>query len=138
MNDLLSIENQLFSAFENYYFKGEKWVLQKRISWKKRGIPVSDLSFFDYEYKIRKQSQINNLELFDYYLIIFNNFEEFEIDYENLPNAGWQNGEYNIYEGSLTKRLKFFNLGFFEDLNSTQQFIDWILDNYKPSSFSFT
>ena len=134
MIDFTEIEGTLFLAFENYFFKEEKWVLQKRISWKKRGIPVENLSFFDYEYKIRKENQLNRGDMFDYYIIIFNNYQEFEIDYEN-----WSGGLFdNSPESMHNKRMKFFSLHFFENSNSTTEFINWLLRNYKPSRFSFT
>lgn len=47
------------------------------------------------------------------------NYEEFEIDYEK-------------------KRLKFFSFPYFENLKSIEEFINWLLSNYEPSSFSFT
>ena len=134
MVDFTEIERNLFSTFENYFFRGEKWVLQKRIAWNKRGIPVDNLSFFDYEYKIRREDQLGQGDMFDYYIIIINNYQEFEIDYEN-----WSGGVFDDSpNGMLNKRLKFFSLSFFEDLNSTKEFIDWLLSNYKPSRFSVT
>ena len=132
MTDFTVLEHKLFSTFENYFFKDEKWILQKRIAWNKRGIPVDHLSFFDYEYKIRKQNQLGRSDLFDYYVIIFNNYEEFEIDYEN-----WR-GAITPDEPLPSKRLKFFSLHYFKNLKSTEEFINWLLSNYEPSSFSFT
>lgn len=95
---------------------------------------MENLSFFDYEYKIRKENQLNRGDMFDYYIIIFNNYQEFEIDYEN-----WSGGLFdNSPESMHNKRMKFFSLHFFENSNSTTEFINWLLSNYKPSRFSFT
>ena len=132
MTDFTELELKLFSTFENYFFKDEKWVLQKRIAYNKRGIPVDHLSFFDYEYKIRKENQLGWDDAFDYYVIIFNNYEEFEIDYENFFGGIMPDGPLP------SKRLKFFSLDVFKDLKSTKEFINWLLSNYGPSRFSFT
>ena len=60
------------------------------------------------------------------------NYEEFEIDYENWIGGVMPNGPLP------SKRLKFISFPYFENLKSIEEFINWLLSNYEPSSFSFT
>ena len=115
-------------------FNNEKWVIQKRISWRKRGIPISELSISDYEYKLRLESQLTMNDLFSYYLIIFNNEKEFEIDYGN-----WSGGRFQpTPEYQQNRRIKFYSTHWFEHLTLTKSLIEWIITTLKPSRFSNT
>lgn len=130
-------ENTMLSVFDDFYFNDECWVLQKRIKWNKRGIPVKDLSLFDFEYKIRKQKEINEGELFLYYTIDFieiGNDCKMRIDCSNNNvGVGQKYGFQHFIE------LSFYHNQFrFQEKNSIKEFFHFLLSNFKPSIFSFT
>jgi len=77
-------EIALLNLFSNYHYQGEKWIVQKRVNWSKRGIPLRDLSFSDYEYKIRLDSQKTKVELFKYYTLEIRDTGILEIDCMNI------------------------------------------------------
>ena len=131
-------ENIITDVFKNFIFKNKKWVLQKRIAWEKRGFPLNQLSYKDFEYKIRLEEELSS-NFFSYYLFKFVDENTMIINYGNW-NAGVSQYYPDIKGGSVYQHLIEINSidRLFENILKATNLFKWLMDNYKPSQFSYT
>lgn len=79
--NIIRYEDMLQKVFSDFTFESDKWVLQKRIAWDMREIPLKELKYSDYEYKIRLANNLERMDNFSYYLLQFTK-NSMTIDYE--------------------------------------------------------